>query len=56
MDTYNLSVTDLSGKVVMTRTLNGMENTLDISTLATGAYFFELNADNKKEVVKILKN
>jgi len=56
VDTYNLSVTDLSGKVVMTRTLNGMENTLDISTLATGAYFFELNADNKKEVVKILKN
>lgn len=53
---YNLSVTDLSGKVVMTKSLNGIENTLDISALSTGAYFFELNADNKKEVVKILKN
>jgi photosystem II stability/assembly factor-like uncharacterized protein len=56
VDTYNLSVTDLSGKVVMTKSLNGIENTLDISALATGAYFFELNANNKKEVVKILKN
>jgi photosystem II stability/assembly factor-like uncharacterized protein len=56
VDTYRLSVTDLSGKVVMTKSLNGIENTLDISALATGAYFFELNANNKKEVVKILKN
>jgi photosystem II stability/assembly factor-like uncharacterized protein len=53
---YKLSVTDLSGKNVMTKSLNGMENTLDISALSTGAYFFELSSDNKKEVVKILKN
>lgn len=53
---YKLSVTDLSGKIVMSKTLNGMENNLDISSLSTGAYFFELSADNKKEVVKILKN
>lgn len=56
VDSYNLNVTDLSGKTVMTRTLSGMENNLDISALSTGAYFFELSSDNKKEVVKILKN
>ncbi|MDN3678420.1 T9SS type A sorting domain-containing protein [Flavobacterium paronense] len=56
VDTANLSVTDLSGKVVMTKSLNGIENTIDISTLSTGAYFFELSSNNKKEVVKILKN
>lgn len=56
VDSYKLSVTDLSGKVIMTKSLNGIENTLDISALSTGAYFFELNANNKKEVVKILKN
>ena len=56
VDSSNLSVTDLSGKVVMTKSLNGIENTVDISSLSTGAYFFELSSDNKKEVIKILKN
>jgi photosystem II stability/assembly factor-like uncharacterized protein len=40
VDSYDLSVTDLSGKVVMAKSLNGIENTLDISALATGAYLF----------------
>ncbi len=56
VESSKLSVTDLSGKVVMTKSLNGIENTVDISALATGAYFFELSSDSKKEVVKILKN
>ena len=56
VDSYNLSVTDLTGKIVMTKSLNGIENTLDISALSTGAYFFNLSSDNKKEVIKILKN
>ena len=56
VDATNLSVTDLSGKVVMTKSLNGIENTIDISNLSTGAYFFEISSNNKKEVVKILKN
>ena len=56
VDSYKLSVTDLTGKVVMTKSLNGIENTLDISALSTGAYFFKLSSDNKKEVIKILKN
>lgn len=56
VDAAKLSVTDLSGKVVMTKSLNGIENTVDISSLSAGAYFFELSSDNKKEVVKILKN
>lgn len=56
VDSADLSVTDLTGKVVMTKSLSGIENTVDISKLATGAYFFEINSDSKKEVVKILKN
>jgi photosystem II stability/assembly factor-like uncharacterized protein len=55
-DSYKLSVTDITGKVVMTKSLNGIENTLDISSLSTGAYFFELSSENIKDVVKILKN
>lgn len=56
VDSYKLSVTDISGKVVMTKSLNGIENTVDVSSLSSGAYFFELASDNKREVVKILKN
>ena len=56
IDSYQLAITDLTGKIIMTKSLNGLENTIDISTLSSGAYFFELSANNKKEVVKILKN
>jgi photosystem II stability/assembly factor-like uncharacterized protein len=56
VDSYQLNVTDLTGKTVMTKPLNGMENNVDISALSSGAYFFELSSDNKREVVKILKN
>ena len=56
VDSANLSVTDISGKVVMTKSLNGIENTVDISNLSSGAYFFEVSSASKKEVVKILKN
>ena len=56
IDGYQLSVTDLSGKVVMAKSLSGIENTVDVSALSSGAYFFTLSSDNKKEVVKILKN
>jgi photosystem II stability/assembly factor-like uncharacterized protein len=56
VDSYKLNVTDLTGKTVMTTSLNGMENNLDISALSSGAYFFELSSNNKREVVKILKN
>lgn len=56
VDSFNLSVTDLTGKILMTKSLNGIENTVDISNLSSGAYFFELSSNTKKEVVKILKN
>ncbi|MES2748523.1 MAG: T9SS type A sorting domain-containing protein [Bacteroidota bacterium] len=56
IESYKLSVTDLSGKVIMVKSLSGIENTLDISSLSSGAYFFTLNADNKTETVKIIKN
>jgi len=55
-ESYQLTVTDVSGKVVMEKSLNGVENTLDISALSTGAYFFTLNSGDKKETVKIIKN
>ena len=56
VDAYKLAVTDISGKVVLEKSLSGIENTLDISSLSSGAYFFTLNSDSGKETVKIIKN
>lgn len=55
IDSYQLAVTDLTGKTVMQKNLSGMDNTIDISNLSSGAYFFTMSADGKKETVKILK-
>lgn len=56
LDSYTLKVTDLTGKVMTTRDLSGVENTIDISGYAAGVYFFEINSGNKSESIKIIKN
>ena len=53
---YKLSVADITGKIVMTKSLNGIENNLDVAALSKGIYFFELTSNQSTEVVKILKN
>lgn len=56
IDAYQLSVTDLTGKVVLTKSMTGIENSVDVSSLSNGAYFFTITSDNKKETIKIIKN
>ena len=56
VDAYQLAVTDLLGKVIMTKSLSGIENTVDISGLTAGVYLFTLSSENKTQTVKILKN
>ncbi len=56
IESYKLIVTDLMGKVVLEKSFFGIENTVDISALSSGAYFFTLNVDNKSQTVKIIKN
>jgi len=56
IESYKLLVTDLTGKVLMEKSLNGIENTIAISSLSNGVYFFTLNSGNKIETVKIIKN
>lgn len=56
IESYKLSVADLTGKVLIEKSLNGIENTLDISSLSNGVYFFTLNSGDKIETVKIIKN
>lgn len=56
IDGYQLSVTDLTGKVVMQRSLSGMENTLDVSSLSGGVYFFNLSGERQTQTIKIIKD
>ena len=56
VDAYSLKVTDVSGKIMLAKEYNGMENTVDISNLATGLYFFEFKSGSKSETIKIMKN
>jgi hypothetical protein len=55
-DAYKLKVTDVTGKVIVTKEFTGAENTLDISSYNAGVYFFEINSNNKSETIKIIKN
>jgi photosystem II stability/assembly factor-like uncharacterized protein len=56
LDSYNVKVTDITGKVMLNKAYSGVENTVDISSFATGVYFFEIKSGNKSETSKIMKN
>lgn len=56
LDSFNLKIADLTGKVMMIKDYSGMENNVDISSFAKGIYFFEIKSGNKSETIKILKN
>lgn len=56
LDSYDLSVTDLTGKVVLQQSLSGIENSVDVSSLTSGVYLFNINSDSKKETIKVIKN
>ena len=56
VDSYKLKVVDLTGKLIMEKELNGIQNTVDVSSLTSGMYFFTFTSDTKSETIKIIKN
>ncbi len=56
LESYNVKVTDITGKVMFNKAFSGVENTVDISSFATGVYFFEVKSGSKSETIKIMKN
>lgn len=56
INSYDLNVTDLTGKIVLQQSLSGVENSVDVSSLSSGVYLFNINSDSKKETFKIIKN
>ncbi|MGV9002524.1 T9SS type A sorting domain-containing protein [Flavobacterium sp.] len=56
VDSYTLRVMDITGKVVINKQLNGLENAVDVSNFSNGLYFFQINSGNMTETIKIIKN
>jgi photosystem II stability/assembly factor-like uncharacterized protein len=56
VDSYSLKVVDLTGKTIIDKDFTGVQNTVDISLLSSGMYFFTFVSDNKIETIKIIKN
>jgi len=54
-DAYSLKVTDITGKTMLTKEYSAVENTVDISNLASGLYFFQFKSGSKSETIKIMK-
>jgi len=48
-----VTIFDLSGKVVMTNEISGIENNIDCSTLKNGLYMVEIVVDGQKAVKKL---
>lgn len=56
-DLYDKAVTvsDLTGRVVLTLTATGDKTSLNISTLANGVYYVKIRSTNATDVIKIVK-
>jgi hypothetical protein len=55
-NSFSLKVVDLTGKTILDKELNGIENTMDLTALSSGIYFFKFASETKSETVKIIKN
>ena len=51
----NLTIYDVLGKVLMSRTLNNANESLDLSQLLSGTYFVALDQNGQRRVEKVIK-
>jgi Fungalysin metallopeptidase (M36)/Secretion system C-terminal sorting domain len=52
---YNVSITDLSGKVLQTGRVSFLSNRIDVSSLSSGMYIISLNSGNGPDVYRFVK-
>ncbi len=56
-DSYSLQVINITGKVLLEKSFNGVENSISIASLSSGVYFFKLStSDLATKTIKIIKN
>jgi photosystem II stability/assembly factor-like uncharacterized protein len=56
VDSFQLTVTDITGKVLLNNSFTGVENSIDTSNFMDGIYFFTMRSDSKTQTIKIVKN
>ncbi len=56
LDSYTVNVMNIEGKTMFTKNFNNLENTMDISSLTPGVYFFEIKSGDRSETIKVIKN
>ncbi len=52
---YNVSITDMSGKILQTGRVSFLNNRVDVSSLAPGMYIISLNSGNGPDVYRFVK-
>jgi Secretion system C-terminal sorting domain/Immune inhibitor A peptidase M6 len=52
---YNVSITDMSGKVLQTGRVSFLNNRIDVSSLAAGMYIISLQSSNGPDVYRFVK-
>ncbi len=50
------NVLDVTGKVIYSQEVNGLQANLDLNSLQSGIYFLEISSGDNKSVKKIIKN
>ncbi len=51
-----VSVTDISGQVIYTESINAMNKIIDFSSLSKGMYLIEISSKNSTSITKIIKS
>ena len=51
-----LTITDASGRIIGTETLNGLTKTIDLTSAVTGVYYFTIKTDSTQKVIRVIKN
>ncbi len=51
-----LTITDASGRIIGTETVNGLTKTIDLTSAVTGVYYFTIKTDSTQKVIRVIKN
>ena len=52
---YNMSVYDITGRVICTKLINDGASSIDLSNHNSGIYFVRLTNDNESKVIRVVK-
>lgn len=54
-DITSVSVFNLLGQEMLTKSINATQGTIDMSNMTSGAYFVKVTADNQTKTIKVIK-